>query len=278
MREGIDLDSTDRQYILGTKDEELARLGLQHQLWSETTVRTWKRAGFRPGQHLFDAGCGPGYATFDLAQLMGPDGHVTGVDKSGRFIHYCQAQIEARGVSNITVKVHDLENQDLPPSGFDGAYARWVFCFLQNPESAVSAIARSLKKGAVFAIQDYYNYRTLDLYPECEVFKKVYAAVWESWRMRGGSPEIGRRLPEMLTANGIEVTHINPIIRIARPGTAFWKWPESFFVSYMPTLVEMGLITEKDRQLFLQDWRERSANPEAFFTTPVNIEIIGRKR
>ncbi len=278
MSEGFEQILEDQQYILGTKDEELTRLGFQHQLWSEITAKTWRRAGFRPGQNLLDAGCGPGFAAFDLAQLMGPDGYVTGVDKSDRFINYCRAQMKARGVSNITVEVCDLENADLPQSSFDGAYARWVFCFLQHPEAAVSAIARSLKKGAPFAIQDYYNCGTLDLYPESESFKKVYTAVWESWHIRGGNPEIGRRLPEMLAANRIEVTHINPIIRIARPGAALWKWPESFFNSYMPTLVEMGLITEEDRQSFLQDWQERSVNPKAFFTTPLNIEIIGRKR
>ncbi len=272
------MDLEEQEYVLGTNDEELARLGFQHQVWGEIAARTWEKAGFAPGQSLLDAGCGPGYTTFALAQLTGVEGSVIAMDKSRRFVNYCKKQIEARGVENVSVQWGDVENLNLPPASIDGAYARWVFCFLQRPEAAITGIAGALKQGGVLAIQDYFNYHTLDLYPDSEVFNKVYDAVWKSWKIRGSSADVGRRLPEMMAGNGIEIMHLNPIVRIARPGTALWKWPETFFISYMPTLIEMGLISKDQQEAFLVDWRDRSDNPEAFFTTPLNIEIIGIKR
>ncbi len=278
MSESLPVDLEGQEYVLGTNDEELARLGFQHQVWGEIASRTWERAGFSPGHTLLDAGCGPGYSTFGLARLAGAEGKVVAVDKSQRFITYLNSQIKARGVENISAQVGDLENLHLPPSSVDGAYARWVFCFLERPQAAISEIAKTLQTGAAFAIQDYSNYRAFDIYPDSAVFNKVYEAVWESWKIHGSYADIGRRLPEMMSSCGLEVTHIEPIIRIARPGSALWKWPETFFISYMPTLVEMGLITEEDREEFIFDWRKRSQNPNAVFTTPVNVEVIGIKR
>ena len=69
-------------YILGTSDEELVRLGYQHQVWMDETVRLWNEAGFRPGHHLVDLGCGPGFGTVDLAHRVGPTGRVTGIEAS----------------------------------------------------------------------------------------------------------------------------------------------------------------------------------------------------
>ena len=58
-------------YILGTHDDEVARLGVQHRAWLPITRAAWKSAGIREGQVVFDVGCGPGYASLDLAQIVG---------------------------------------------------------------------------------------------------------------------------------------------------------------------------------------------------------------
>ena len=60
------------EYVLGTNDEELMRLGFQHRVWGEQAFALWERAGFAPGQTIVDVGCGPGFATLDLARLTNP--------------------------------------------------------------------------------------------------------------------------------------------------------------------------------------------------------------
>src|ERR1041385_6858244 len=88
----------EREYVLGTDLDELVRLGFQHQLWLAHAAAAWEQAGFRPGQRLLDVGCGPGYATFDLAHLGGRRGGVTAVDASARFIAHLKAGAAARGL------------------------------------------------------------------------------------------------------------------------------------------------------------------------------------
>ena len=67
---------TDRDYVLGTHDEELARLGLQHRVWRPVVLDCWQRAGITLGKRVLDVGAGPGYATVDLAEIVGPTGEV----------------------------------------------------------------------------------------------------------------------------------------------------------------------------------------------------------
>src|SRR6266581_9426461 len=60
----------DRDYVLGTHDEELARLGLQHRVWLPVVLDCWHRAGVTVGKRVLDVGAGPGYATVDLAEIV----------------------------------------------------------------------------------------------------------------------------------------------------------------------------------------------------------------
>ena len=79
-------DPTPEEYILGTGDDELGRLKFQHQLWGDLAKGLWSRAGFSSGQTVLDIGAGPGFASFDLARLLGPAGKVLAVDSSPRFV------------------------------------------------------------------------------------------------------------------------------------------------------------------------------------------------
>ena len=62
----------DRDYVLGTHNEELARLGLQHRVWRPVVLDCWHRAGITVGKRVLDVGAGPGYATVDLAEIVDP--------------------------------------------------------------------------------------------------------------------------------------------------------------------------------------------------------------
>lgn len=267
----------EQEYVLGTDTAELARLGLQHQLWLEQAAASWERAGFRRGHKLLDVGCGPGFATFDLAQRVGPRGRVVGVDISKRFLTHLQAEATARGVKNITTSLGSVEKLDVGETGFDGAYARWVLCFVRRPAAVVAQVARRLRPGGVFLIQDYFNYAGLTIAPQSEAFRRVIRAVHESWRARGGDPDVGCRLPGMLLRAGFEVREIRPLVRVARPGSTLWDWPDTFFDIYLPTLVRMRLITAAQERAFRREWARRSRDPGAFFTSPPMVEIVAAK-
>ncbi len=265
----------EREYLLGTRDEELRRLGFQHQVWSAQAARGWERAGFAPGQTLLDVGCGPGYAALDLARLVGEGGQVIAVDVSQRFITYLEAQLQLRGIENVTARVGDVETLELPEESLDGAYARWVLCFVTDPEAVVAGVARALRPGGAFLIHDYLHYAGVTVAPESPAFRRVFDAVIESWRAHGGDPNVGTRLPALMRRCGLEVREIRPLSRIAHPGSALWQWPETFFRGYIPQLVGWGFLTEDEAAAWWTEWEARSRDPAAFFLTPPMVEVVG---
>lgn len=271
------MTTTEREYVLGTHDAELRRLGFQHQVWAAPTAAAWERARFGPGQRLLDVGCGPGYATFDLADLVGADGHVLAVDVSQRFVSHLEAERTRRGIAQVEPIVQDLEQLDVPAASVDGAFARWVLCFVRDPAAVVAHVARALRPGGALVVLDYCHYEALMMAPRSAAMERVIEAVADSFRRSGGNPDVGRDVPAMMRRAGLEVEVLRPLVRLARPGTALWEWPWSFFVNFLPGLVASGGLTAAEHEAFVRDWAERSRDPSAWLTTPPMVEVIGRK-
>ncbi len=272
------MSEEEREYLLGTNEAELARLGFQHRVWAEVTFAHWERAGFAPGWTLLDLGCGPGFATLDLAALVGREGKVIAADASARFIDYLQARCRELGLGHVEPRVTDAAELDLPPSSLDGAYARWLFCFVSDPEPVVARVAAALKPGGTMAVMDYFNYPALTLAPRSAAMDRVLQAVQESWRASGGDLDIMLRLPSLMAAHGLDLVDVRPVLRTARPGSALWNWPATFFGYYVPILVERGFLQPDEAAAFRREWRERESDPSAFFCTPPMLCVVARRR
>jgi SAM-dependent methyltransferase len=246
-------------------------------VWAEEAFASWRRAGFGHGATVVDVGCGPGFASIDLAHLVGPKGRVIAVDASQKFLAHLDATARAQGLGNIDTLCTDVQTLTLPPASIDGAYARWLLCFLSDPEAVVRTIASALKPGGTFVAMDYFNYGAFTLAPRSAAMDHVIAAVQESWRRSGGDLEIQGRLPGIMRDCGLEVGDVRCIAKIARPGSPEWLWPESFFASFLITLVEMDLVSEAEAQAFRDDWNARAQDPASYMALPLQYEIIGRK-
>lgn len=271
-------DGRSAEYVLGTDTDEAVRLGLQHRLWSAAAHEIWESAGLQPGMTVLDLGCGPGYATLDLAQIVGPRGRVIGVDESPTFLKQLNDQAKARRLDNVDRVLGDVQKLEeaMPRSdgSIDLAYARWVLCFVPHPEYVIRGLRRLLKPGGRLAVQDYFNYEAMTIAPRNELFTKVIAAVGASWRVHGGDPDIMGRLPAMLAAAGFRIQHLQARQRLARPGSTLWHWPTSFFENYIPRLAEGGFITERERDEFNALWKSTSEDPNAFIMLPTVYDLV----
>lgn len=276
------------EYVLGTDAIEAKRLGLQHRLWSAAAHQLWERAGLRPGMTVLDVGCGPGHATFDIATIVSgasvdraSQGRVIAIDESAGFLHQLNETAVGRRLTNIERVLGDVQNLSSclgNASAFaDMAYLRWVLCFVPSPQDVIAGLSRVIKPGGKVAIQDYFNYEAMTLAPRHADFSRVIAAVARSWRAGGGDPDIVSHLPAMLRQHGFRVDYLDVHQRIARPGSMIWAWPDSFWASFVPRLVDKGFLSAAERDAFYQVWSRASNDPDCFMHLPPLFDLLATK-
>jgi len=265
------------EYILGTDTEELQRLRFQHKAWVEQAYALFERGGLRAGDAVLDLGCGPGYTSFELADVVGPTGRVIASDISERFLAFLDGECARRGLDQVETRLGSVEELDLPEGGLDAAYARWLFCWLPDPGAVLADVARALRPGGVILLQEYLDWGALKLVPRSEVVDDVVLACMRSWELGEGSINIADDLPVLARAAGLVVEHMSPVARLGRAGSLEWRWIGGFFASYLPRLVERGLIDATQLQAWREEWKRRSEDECTSCYTPVMADVVLRK-
>jgi SAM-dependent methyltransferase len=96
-------------------------------------------------------GCGFGDTTLRLAELVGPDGEVVGVDAAERFIAAARQEAAEAAVANARFLVADVQAGDLD-GAFDYAFSRFGTMFFANPVIALANVRRALVPGGRFCM------------------------------------------------------------------------------------------------------------------------------
>jgi len=270
--------ASERDYVLGTHDEEIERLGLQHRVWLPRAADAWRRAGFTVGHTLLDVGCGPGWATLDLAGIAGPTGRAIGIDRSRRFLDAARARAEALGCENLELHELDLDEQPLPSVRVDGIWSRWVYAFVKDPRALLARVAALLKPGGAMVLHEYVDYRSWRISPARPEFAWFVEQVIASWREHGGEPDVGMALPQWLAELGFELRELKPLAEAPRPHEYGWRWPHAFVDVGLQRLVDIGRVTRERADGVLEAFRESQAVPGAFSLNPTVLEVIAIKR
>ena len=268
-------------YVLGTHSDEHARLGMQHSLWQEFVLDAWKRAGICTGTRVVDVGAGPGFATMDLADIVGATGHVTAVEISSKFAQEVKDQANVRGLKNISVHIVDLMHEDIPLANagveFDAAWCRWVCMFVPDVGALVRCVHNALRAGGVAVFHEYVHYETYGLQPPTPGIDSFTQAAMKSFSARGGNANIAGTLLKELRQHGFEIMSIKPIARSARPHDPLWQWPAGFIRTYLPRLVELGQVDNAFAANVLAELVHAEQDPQSIMLTPTVLEIIARK-
>jgi len=271
-------DQNERDYVLGTNDEELQRLGMQHRIWRPIVLDCWQRAGIGVGSRVLDMGAGPGYSTMDLAEVVGSGGEVVAVERSSRFVQAGEAACRARGYDHVRFHELDLMEDPLPVTGFDAAWTRWVASFVHSPETLVAKLETALRPGGVAVFHEYADYSTWRLAPRSRTVEEFVQHVMESWRATSGEPDVALVLPSLLGRHGFRIRSTIPRVFCARPQDDFWRWPSAFIESGITRLVELGRVTEEWAASVRRDLAAAESNPDTLMLTPMVLEIIAERR
>jgi ubiquinone/menaquinone biosynthesis C-methylase UbiE len=266
------------EYLLGTHDAELARLGIQHRVWRPFVLDCWRRAGITIGTSVLDIGAGPGFATLDLAEIVGPTGRVIALERSSRFLTAAQQMCTLRNLTNVEFHEMDLMKDRVPVTGMDVAWCRWITCFVSSPRVLVEKIAGSIRSGGTALFHEYLDYASWQMLPQCPRFAEFVSRVMDRWRASGCEPNIAPSLVKLLNDNGFVVGSAVPRVFCIRPDDYMWQWPASFVHVHLDRMRELRTADSTWIDHVRREFDGAQQNPPSLMVTPMVLEIVAQRQ
>jgi SAM-dependent methyltransferase len=244
-----------------------------HDLYGPGTRRVLQQSGLRRGMRVADLGCGVGTVTALLAELVGTEGHVIGIDASAAQLAQARKQLPATAALVRFVEASATDT-GLPPGLFDLVYCRFLLIHLPQPERALREMYSLLKPNGILVCEDG------DLTSAGSEPPSALGAFADLWGrlgpVRGVDYTLGRRLFHLVGAAGFPA----PQITFNQPMLARGENKRLLELSVAeagPAFIEAGLITAAELERTLIEMRRLAEDETVLAVMPRLAQVWARK-
>lgn len=248
------------KYIMESYDEA-RRLLIQER--SGNAREALVMAGLRAGARVLDAGCGPGGITEMIAELVGPTGHVTGMDLSEeRLTHARQLNQHHAHVRFLPGDVRDTR---LPEASFDFTWSQFVLQYIPERRAALQELVRVTRPGGKVVISEFDGFG-VNNWPFPEPLREWSQRFVDAVRQTTGLDiHVGRKIFTELRQLGLHPVRVHLLPQYVIAGEAdaamIQDWETRF--SALEPLVAPLLGGPQAYRAMCQEYLQLLVNPDA---------------
>ncbi len=120
-----------------------------------TARRLVEVAGIESNENILDVATGTGHSAIALANLVGANGRVIGIDIAADMLEVARANITKAGLDNIELQRGDAENLSFEDRRFDRVVCASGIFFLPDMLAGLKEWRRVTKRGGVVAFSSF---------------------------------------------------------------------------------------------------------------------------
>jgi SAM-dependent methyltransferase len=258
-------------YVHARDAEEYLRLRHQAAMWQSATEAFLDKLGLKPGMSCLDVGSGPGSVMRLMADRVGPDGKVTGLEIDGKLGAQALADLKAEGGAEFAViEGNALEMESVPGAPFDLTYCRLFLMHMQDPVAVLEKMLGWTKPGGVVAAQEF-DFGAIAIEPLCAAmgeFNRLFEGVF---RAHGRNLRAGRQLPAQFDAAGIGAPDGTLAEAKYIPLSDMAAMLIGVYQGLFASAVDLGIADHTRAEAFKQDMAEAAADGRYYCLTPILI-------
>ena len=114
----------------------------------------WQLGRLAPGERVLDLGSGAGSDSLVAAQMVGPDGSVTGIDMTPQMRAKARAAAVEMGATNVEFVEGEAEQLPFPDASFDVVISNGVIDLIPDKDAVFAELFRVLTPGGRMQIAD----------------------------------------------------------------------------------------------------------------------------
>jgi arsenite methyltransferase len=114
----------------------------------------WELGRLAPGERVLDLGSGAGTDSLIAAQMVGEQGHVTGIDMTPEMLVKARAAAAEMGAGNVEFVESEAERLPFPDQSFDVVISNGVIDLIPDKDAVFAELFRVLAPGGRIQIAD----------------------------------------------------------------------------------------------------------------------------
>ncbi len=238
---------THSDYLFAQGTDETRRLKRQADFLSRFTRSLLDSAGLTSGMKVLDVGTGIGDVAFMVAERVGPQGTVTGVDLNPAMIDFARQRAQATGITNVAFLQGDVSQMALDDQ-FDAVVGRLILVYIQDRAALLRRLSQQLRPGGMVAFQELDLTLGGTTLPHAPVFEQAVKRIKEVLGRAGLDTE-GMNLFRLFLEAGLPAPEMELITTVGGPDWAGHEQVADVTSALLPLMVKFGVATEEEVQV-----------------------------